>query len=155
MVKIHCYLQSGMTGETMIKPLLVLILLGIPVSVTAQEEGDAEEEIRFPQQISARDLQSTCASSSLSNTGRQRRRYCIGFISGVEEGVRILHMQHMLELAICLPEKASGRALTNVFIKYTTDHPGQLEKPAAQVVIDALTRAYPCSQTPDPGKNSK
>lgn len=139
----------------MIKPLLVLILFGLPVSVTAQEEGGAEEEIRFPQQLSARDLQSTCASSSLSNTGRQRRRYCIGFISGVEEGVRILHLQHMLELAICLPEKASGRTLTNVFLKHTTDHPGELEKPAAQVVIDALTKAYPCSQSPDPGEHDK
>lgn len=111
--------------------------------VAAQEEA-VEEETRFPQQISAQVLQQTCASSSLSDAGRQRRRYCVGFISGVEEGVRVLHKQHMLEMSICLPDKISGRALTNVFLKHTTDNPGQLGKPAAQVVIDALSQTYPC-----------
>lgn len=111
--------------------------------VAAQEQA-VEDETRFPQQMSAKDLQRTCASSSLSDTGRQRRRYCVGFISGVEEGVRVLHKQHMLEMSICLPEKVSGRTLTNVFLKHTTDNPGQLERPAAQVVIDALSQTYPC-----------
>jgi L-rhamnose isomerase len=128
----------------MIKRLFVLILLAIPLSVTAEETA-VEEEFVFPQQMSALDLQRACASSSLSDAGRQRRRYCGGFISGVEEGVRVLHQQHMLEMSICLPEKVSGRALKNVFLKHTTDNPGQLEKPAAQVVIDALSQTYPCT----------
>ena len=127
----------------MIKPIYLTILLGFPLSVAAQELV-VEDETRFPQQMSAKDLQRACASSSLSDTGRQRRRYCVGFISGVEEGVRVLHKQHMLEMSICLPEKVSGRTLTNVFLKHTTDNPGQLERPAAQVVIDALSQTYPC-----------
>lgn len=129
----------------MFKPLLVFILLGIPLLVTAGETA-MEEETGFPQQMSAQDLQRACASSGLSDTGRQRRRYCVGFISGVEEGVRTLHKQHMLEMSICLPEKVSGRTLTNVFLKHTTDNPGQLEKSAAQVVIDALSQTYPCTR---------
>jgi len=127
----------------MIKHLFTLVLLGSPVMLAAQEEA-VEEETGFPQQMSAQDLQRTCASSSLSDAGRQRRRYCVGFISGVEEGVRVLHRQHMLEMSICLPEKISGRDLTNVSLKHTTDNPGQLGKPAAQVVIDALSQTYPC-----------
>jgi hypothetical protein len=129
----------------MCKPLLILILLGVPLLSKAQE-APVDVETRFPQQMSAQDLQRACASSSLSDTGRQRRRYCVGFISGVEEGVRILHKQHMLEMSICLPEKASGRALTNVFLKHTIGNPEQLERPAAQVVVDALTKNYPCSR---------
>ena len=126
----------------MFKPIVILTLLGTPPLATAQEIP--VDEPYFPQQMSAQHLQRTCASSSLSDTGRQRRRYCVGFISGVEEGVRVLHQQHRLELSICLPEKVSGRALTNVFLRHTTDNPGQLEKPAAQVVIDALSQTYPC-----------
>jgi Rap1a immunity proteins len=138
----------------MTKRLFVLILLWLPLLVIAHEEV-AEEEIRFPQQMSARDLQQACASSTLGNTGRQRRRYCAGFISGVEEGVRILHMQHMLEMSICLPEKASSRTLTNIFLKHTMDNPEQLGKPAAQIVIDALTQAYPCTQIPNTNETRK
>ena len=33
-----------------------------------------------------------CASSGLSRIGRERRRYCAGFVSGVEEAVRLLRM---------------------------------------------------------------
>ena len=129
----------------MTKPLIVLILLGNPLLALAQEVA-VEEEAGFPQKMNAQDLQRTCAASSLSDTGRQRRRYCVGFISGVEEGVRVLHKQHMLEMSICLPDKVSGRTLTNVFLKHTTDNPDQLEKPAAQVVIDALSKNYPCTR---------
>lgn len=125
------------------KPFVVLLLLAAPVLAAAQEVV-VDEENQFPQQMSAKDLQRSCASSSLSSTGRQLRRYCTGFISGVEEGVRTLQNQHMLETSICLPEKVSGRALTSTSLKYMTNHPEQLAQPAAQVVIDALSQAYPC-----------
>ena len=127
----------------MMNPFVVLVLLGAPLLVAA-EEAAVDEENQFPQQMSARDLQRSCASSNLSGAGRQQRRYCTGFISGVEEGVRTLQNQHMLEMSICLPEKVSGRSLTSAFLKYASNHPKQLEQPASQVVIDALSQAYPC-----------
>ncbi len=128
----------------MARVLFILVLTGIAM-VAAAQETDLTEEAGFPQQMSAQDLQHTCGASGLSDTGRQRRRYCVGFISGVEEGVRILKQQHRLELSVCLPEQVSGRALTNVFLKHTADNPTQLKKPAAQAVIDALADKYPCT----------
>ena len=43
----------------------------------------------FPQQLTASDLLTYCSSSSLTDLGRKRQRYCWGFISGVEETIRL------------------------------------------------------------------
>lgn len=127
------------------KSLVAMILLAFPLLVLAQETAE-EEESRFPQQLSASDLQRTCAASALSDVGRQRRRFCTGFISGVEEGVRILQLQHKMEPSICLPQRVSSRALNDVFLKYTANRQALLTRPAAEVVLEAFARAYPCRE---------
>jgi hypothetical protein len=129
----------------MLRELLLPILLLEPLLASAEAPA-LHEDNGSPQQLSAHDLQRACAASSLTETGRQRRRFCSGFISGVEEGVRILQMQHRMDKSVCLPPQVSTRALTNAFIDYTTRHPGQVGQPAAQLVIDALSQAYPCER---------
>ena len=75
--------------------LASLFLLASAGNIAAQEEG---MEPQFPQQQSAGDLLRACASSRLTSTGRERRRYCAGFVSGVEEAVRMLGSgEHFLQ----------------------------------------------------------
>ena len=96
-----------------------------------------------PQQLSARDLLQACASSALTATGRERRRYCDGFVSGVEEGVR-LGVQAPGK-SICVPADISARRLSETYIRYAADHRNDLGRPAAVVVMDALRETYPCA----------
>ena len=70
-----------------IKPFALLLVVAGPTALIA-EDRETDMEARYPQQMSARNLLVTCASSSVTRIGRERRRYCAGFVSGVEEGVR-------------------------------------------------------------------
>jgi len=125
------------------KGWIALLLFGLPMFATAQEPA-IDEETRFPQQLSAAELQHACAASALSDVGRQRRRFCTGFISGVEEGVRILQLQHRMEPSICMPHRVSSRVLNEVFVKYTAQRQQSLKRPAAEVVLEAFALEYPC-----------
>ncbi len=117
---------------------LSLFLLFSADNLVAQEEG---MEPQFPQQQSAGDLLRACASSRLTSTGRERRRYCAGFVSGVEEAVRLLGPNGQ----ICTPPDVTASALAEAFVKYGATHKGELNDPAAAVVQHALASAYPCS----------
>lgn len=127
------------------KPSVLFFGLLIPLSVLAEDPVPGDEPV-FPQQMSAKDLRVACASSALTQVGQKRRRYCTGFISGVEEGVRVLQLQHRTEPSICLPESVSGRDLTEVFLRHAAAEPSRLGQPAASVVIDALANSYPCAR---------
>ena len=104
------------------------------------------ETTPHPQQMSANDLLTACASSSLTDLGRRRREYCSGFVSGVEEGVRILQAQKNIEASVCAPKDVSAQALADVYRRYAARHRQQLDRPAAAVVLEALSKAFPCDQ---------
>ena len=100
----------------------------------------------FPQQMSANELLVLCASSSLTAKGRLRRRYCDGFVSGIEEGLRVYSLQFPSQMSntVCVPEGTSSRAMSEAFVKYASKKGVALDQPAAAVVIDALGKSFAC-----------
>ena len=114
-------------------------------SALAKDETETSQPI-FPQQLTARNLLSHCASSSLTDLGRTRQRYCWGFISGVEESVRLQLQKSPVTVAqkICVPEGVSSRNLAKAYTRYAGRKDYDLERPAAQVVVEVLVNAYPC-----------
>lgn len=129
------------------RSLVPLLALVSSVSIAQQAPQD-EMETQFPQQQSAGDLLNACASSRMTSVGRERRRYCAGFVSGVEETIRLLNLQGKSELQLCIPGKVSAAALAEAFVKYGAGHKGELRDPAAEVVLHALAGAYPCAGKP-------
>ncbi|MCW9047485.1 MAG: Rap1a/Tai family immunity protein [Gammaproteobacteria bacterium] len=115
-------------------------------AATGKEDTNNTQTI-FPQQLTAQDLLTYCSSSSLTSLGRQRQRYCWGFISGVEETIRLtLHSPAQPEtLKICLPEDASSRNLAKTYILYAASRDSDLSRPAAQIALEALANTYSCS----------
>ena len=69
------------------KWLITLFAALWPMVVAAGEEAPEPTTVH-PQQLSARGLLKACASSAMTGPGRERRRYCDGFVSGVEEAIR-------------------------------------------------------------------
>ena len=118
-----------------------LLLAAAPVSA---DEPPRPMEPQFPQQQSARDLLTACASSRMTSTGRERRRYCSGFVSGVEEAVRLLGSGQAAGVSLCTPADVTATALADAFLRYGASHEGELDEPAAGVVLYALAAAYPC-----------
>jgi hypothetical protein len=123
----------------------VMLALPLWLSATFAAAQEAEPmEPQFPQQQSARDLLMACASSRLTGTGRERRRYCAGFVSGVEEAERVLHPGGEVARTFCTPPDVSASALAAAFVRYGAEHDAELDRPAALVVLRALQQAYPC-----------
>ena len=126
------------------KSLLVLIAaLAMPAG--AQEPGD-EPDTYFPQQTSTRDLLVACASSSLTAIGRLRKRYCLGFVSGVEEAARLQQLRDPTKTRslFCVPTGTTARALAEVFVRHASGPGVDLDGPSASVVLEALAQGYPC-----------
>ena len=86
----------------------VVLLSSVLATVPAAAQETEEMEPQFPQQQSARDLLVACASSRLTGTGRERRRYCSGFVSGVEEAERVLHPGGQVARTFCTPPDVSA-----------------------------------------------
>ena len=131
------------------KTVLICLLTLLPLSAFAQKPVETTSEY-FPQQMSARNLLTTCASSAMTSTGRERRRYCWGFVSGVEETMRHMKLRHSLKMTACVPAGVSAKALADVFIRFAANRQSDLDLPAAALVRQALINAYPCERASDP-----
>ena len=134
-------------GEQTMKRRFSLMLLALLAPALAPaEQQPADEEIVFPQRLSARELLYACNSSAITQVGRERRRYCAGFISGAEEAARLLQAgrRDAGGAGICLPVDMSSRRLADVYTRHAARHESMLAKPAAELVLDALTSAFPC-----------
>ena len=105
------------------------------------ESGDV-----FPERMNAHQLLTACNASSITSSGRQNRYYCDGFVSGVEEAVRLYQpvSSTLPYVRICMPASVSTRELRNILTRYATRYKSELGKPAARFTFNALQWAYPC-----------
>lgn len=110
----------------------------------AKEESPSKSF--FPQQMTAKELLVTCSSSYMTRSGRERKKYCSGFISGVEEATR-LHNKQASSPQICLPKGKTSSQYTDIYMNYASRKTTDLSKPAALIVIEALQWAFPCKVT--------
>lgn len=125
---------------------ILIPIIGLLFSVVATaQNATAEKEQYFPKKLTAHQLLNLCAASSLTGSGRNRKRFCTGFISGVEEALRLLREQTSLHdlPAICLPDEEPAVRFSNVYVKYAAGR-ADLDQSAVTIAIDALKGAYPC-----------
>jgi hypothetical protein len=86
------------------------------------------------------------ASSSLTRSGRERKSYCQGFISGIEEGIGLLETQGSLQTkaSFCVPPETTSKELSDVFTGFASRRGADLDRPAAWLVMEALKHRFPC-----------
>jgi hypothetical protein len=125
---------------------LIVLIAALATPAGAQEPGE-KPDTYFPQQLSTRDLLTACASSSLTATGRLRQRYCLGFVSGVEEVVRLQQLPDPSKdrSLFCVPAGTTARALADVVVRHSSSPSVDLERPSASIVLEALAKGYPCA----------
>jgi hypothetical protein len=124
--------------------LALLICLGT-VPALAGDQPQTEEQY-FPQQMTAKELLYACASSSLTRPGRERKRYCHGFVSGAEETARLLAAQSPStgKQRYCFPEGKTAGYFAEVFMRHASKTTTDLDRPAVLVVIEALEKSFSC-----------
>jgi hypothetical protein len=125
---------------------MMLFLLLVP-GLVAGAQPDVNGSY-FPQQLTAQDLLYACASSSLTSQGRERQRYCTGFISGVEEAIRYYGTGEPAAAAFCFPRDMSARNYGDIFINFASRKGIDTGRPAVVVVQEAFTDAFSCDRTP-------
>ena len=124
---------------TMLLPLLLA-----PCLATGGQPD--ENGSYFPQKLTAQDLLYACASSSLTSQGRERQRYCTGFISGVEETLRYFGSGEPAAAALCFPRSMTARNYGDVFINFASRKGTDTGRPAVEVVREAFMAAFPCDR---------
>jgi hypothetical protein len=127
-----------------LKIVFALLALAFFSGNALSENVADESEAVFPQRLNAQELLYTCNASAITSKGRERRRYCEGFISGVEEASRLIQADRTVGQKICMPSATSSRELRAVYTRYATKNTQLLAEPAAQVALGALQLAYPC-----------
>jgi len=120
--------------------LLSLLLFTLPL----QAARPAEEDSYYPQKLTASDLLYACAASSLTSQGRERQRYCRGFISGVEETIRYYGINGSAGGSFCFPQGLTASHYGDVYIKYASRKGTNLARPAVVVVHEAFSEAFSC-----------
>ena len=123
-----------------------LLTTWLASAVFAADPPEGETETLFPQQLSAKGLIAYCASSSITQRGRQQQRYCAGFVSGVEESLRLLRMNSPENSysSLCVPANITARNFQEVYIRYAGRSGTDLNRPAVLVAVEALQAAFPC-----------
>ena len=125
-------------------PLFVILtILSFPL---AAAETTTDSETYFPYRLSGNDLLTACSSSSITHTGRRKVNYCHGFVSGVEEGIRLYGSQYSKQPSqlFCVPPGTTSRQMATAYVKYASGKNRNLGKPAVLVVVEALKNAFPC-----------
>jgi hypothetical protein len=128
------------------KHLLVSTFLLTGWSAVAAQDAAEEAGSFFPQQLTARELLTHCVSSSLTRRGREQQRYCRGFVSGVEEALRLSAATSpgATPAPFCVPPGEAARNIAYAYVRYAGRHTTDLERPAALIVVEALKDAYAC-----------
>jgi hypothetical protein len=123
--------------------MLLPLLLGACPVLGAQPD---EHGSYFPQKLTAQDLLYACAASSLTSQGRERQRYCTGFISGVEETIRHSGAGTSAAAVYCFPQGMAAWNYGDVFIKYASRKGADTGRPAVVVVQEAFADAFSCDR---------
>jgi hypothetical protein len=97
----------------------------IPVASNAQGTAlDAETD--YPQRVRAGTLLSTCDSGAMTAEDRERRRYCAAFISGVEEGVRLVEQARGMKPTVCPSAWVTSPSMVDAYMSYAAEHRDQM-----------------------------
>ena len=86
------------------------------------------------------ELLSFCAKNSASTQSA-----CLGYIAGVSDAIiNDLIRDKASPVKACIPRNVKAGDRAAVVIKWLSQHSDQLRKPAATLVVRALSEAFPC-----------
>lgn len=82
----------------------------------------------------------TLADSPKLGEDYSRPMYCLGFTSGMSDGLRFGRLA-------CMKGEESHEQIARVVVKFLEDHPERLAEPESLLALEAITGAWPCSKS--------
>lgn len=125
--------------------LVALVLMTVMVFSLNAEESEQADDSYLPQRLTASELLEACTASSMTDLGRRKQRFCRGFVSGVEEAIRLYGKQSE-NAGFCVPAEATSSQLARAYVKYVSRKQPDLKNPASLIVVDALASEFPCQK---------
>jgi hypothetical protein len=126
------------------KPATVIaaLLISLTICGKAGAQPTTGQEI----QTKCRELMNYQDLSHAFNGG-----FCGGFIDGVIDSQNMQEASDKLQkrshaLSFCLPQEGTNGQYVQVFVKYLDDHPEELHRPAALLLVESLVKAFPCGK---------
>jgi hypothetical protein len=137
------------SNKRSVKTMMIMALMTALffTAVAGAEEQVIDDETYFPQQMTTQQLLNACASSSMTNRGRKSLKFCEGFISGVEETLRLQSIKQPSNDSklLCVHKGKSTRNFADIYIDYASKIKS-LDAPAASFVMKTQQAAYPRQQ---------
>ncbi len=113
--------------------LSAVICVFLSVGAFAAELGKAH-------MANGSELLTYCAKSTAN-----AQSACLGYIAGVSDAIiNDLIRDRASPVKACIPRSAKAGDRAAIVIKWLSRHIDQLRKPAATLVVRALSEAYPC-----------
>ena len=86
--------------------------------------------------------------TQLTETEQLLAMSCGGYIRGFVGAIRVTEARTQ-SMIVCSPENVEiGQAL-RLTVKWMSDHPEELGRPAVQLIFTALIDSFPCSKDPE------
>jgi len=103
------------------------------------------------QTTTGEDVQSKC-KQVIQGTPSFSSGFCAGFVGGVMEAQTMWEvwegkgtaLRKNPDLSFCLPERVTNDQIIKIFVKHLDDHPEELHKPAALILVQSLRGTFPC-----------
>jgi hypothetical protein len=69
---------------------------------------------------------------------------CVSYVMGIADTIASQANLGAIPRQFCMDENVTGRQVTDVVVRYLTDHPDSRHNSAASIVVPALREAFPC-----------
>ena len=132
-----------------VRSFLFFLSSTVALAASGHEPGSAKPPPIPAVKESAGGLLKACSASAVTPRGRLRLRYCYGFLTGVEETMRVIMGKQNV---LCPPPAVTIRELSQVYVRYASARPEVLQLSAVTVVARALQDRFPCNPQPEPGR---
>lgn len=82
--------------------------------------------------------------------GSDESLVCVGYLTGVHDAFSMTQVKitDRKEEQFCTPEKFAKIQLFRVVLKFLEDNPEHLHRDAWLLIMTALSKAFPCNQSP-------
>jgi hypothetical protein len=119
-------------------PALSLVLCAV-AAFGANDTGDGNKLLS--KCTSAVKLQD---SEALSPSEMRDAEWCLGYVSGIDDGIEMAFGTSNTARLYCIPEGVTSGQGVRVVVKWLRNHPDKLHNSARVLVVASLADAFPC-----------